>query len=236
MFQTCLIVDLCLRTRISIQFCVLNTLGLWFRVHVRASVSSPLTKHVWIVVLVVYKHRLHPVLQTRLECGSLCAYTHQFPALCFKHVWIMVPCLGTSICLLLPWSNTFVSNAFGLWISVCAHGSVSSLVQTRLIMVACLFRLEPKWLRLTWIIPCKCLVLLVYPSFVQMVLSLESGDCGATCSCIASFNYFENYAPDGSCVIKLAFLVTLDVKDFRTGCCGTRWLCTARITVDRLVL
>ena len=126
----------------------------------------------------------------------------------------MVPCLGTSIRLLLLWSNTLVSNAFGLWISVCAHGSVSSLVQTRLIMVACLFKLEPKWLRLTWIIPCKCLVLLVYPSFVQMVLSLESGDCGATCSCIASFNYFENYAPDGSCVIKLAFLVTLDVKDF----------------------
>ena len=29
------------------------------------------------------------------------------------------------------------------------------------------------------------------------------------------FNYFENYAPDDSCVIKLAFLVTLDVKDFR---------------------
>ena len=39
---------------------------------------------------------------------------------------------------------------------------------------------------------------------------LISGDCGATCSCIASFNSLENYAPDDSCVIKLAFLVTLD--------------------------
>ena len=29
-------------------------------------------------------------------------------------------------------------------------------------------------------------------------------------------HYPENYAPDGSCVIKLASLLTLDVKDFRT--------------------
>ena len=42
-----------------------------------------------------------------------------------------------------------------------------------------------------------------------------SGDCGATYSCITSPNYKENYAPDGSCVIKLASL-TLDVKDFET--------------------
>ena len=27
-----------------------------------------------------------------------------------------------------------------------------------------------------------------------------------------------------------SFLVTLDMKDFRTGCCGTRWWCTARIS------
>ena len=45
---------------------------------------------------------------------------------------------------------------------------------------------------------------------------LISGVCGATCSCITSPNYPENYAPDGSCVIKLASLLTLDVKDFRT--------------------
>ena len=33
---------------------------------------------------------------------------------------------------------------------------------------------------------------------------VTSGDCGATDSCITSPNYTENYAPDGSCVIKLA--------------------------------
>ena len=38
---------------------------------------------------------------------------------------------------------------------------------------------------------------------------------GATYSCITSPNYTENYAPEGSCVIKLASL-TLDVKDFET--------------------
>ena len=42
-----------------------------------------------------------------------------------------------------------------------------------------------------------------------------SGDCGATYPCITSPNYTENYAPEGSCVIKLASL-TLDVKDFET--------------------
>ena len=55
-----------------------------------------------------------------------------------------------------------VSNTFGLRFLFCVHASVNSfLFQTRLIMVACLFTsisLEPNWLRLTWIIPCKCLV------------------------------------------------------------------------------
>ena len=32
-----------------------------------------------------------------------------------------------------------------------------------------------------------------------------SGDCGATYSCITSPNYTENSAPEGSCVIKLAY-------------------------------
>ena len=93
---------------------------------------------------------------------SLSAYTHQFPALCFKHVWIMFPCLGTSTFLLLPWSNRFgflvpccvqtsvstrVSNTFGFRFLVCvhasvpdpylSHASVSGLLQTRLILVAC---------------------------------------------------------------------------------------------------
>ena len=42
-----------------------------------------------------------------------------------------------------------------------------------------------------------------------------SGDCGATYPCITSPNYTENYALEGSCVIKLSSL-TLDVKDFET--------------------
>ena len=41
-----------------------------------------------------------------------------------------------------------------------------------------------------------------------------SSDYGATYSCITSPKYSENYAPDGSCVIKLAYLLTLDMKDF----------------------
>ena len=45
---------------------------------------------------------------------------------------------------------------------------------------------------------------------------VTSGDCGATHNCITSPKYSENHAPDGSCVIKLASLLTLDEKDFRT--------------------
>ena len=65
-FQTCLDCGSLLRTRISIQLCVKNAFGLWFRVCVQASVYSP-------------------VFQTR-----------------FKHVWTVVPCLCTSICLCVP--------------------------------------------------------------------------------------------------------------------------------------
>ena len=117
-------------------------------------------------------------------------FTSIVSTLCFKHVWNVDPCLRTRISFQHCVSNTFglrfrvwvqafascflgqtrldkgslsaYANAFRLWMSVCAHASVSSLVQTRLIMVACLFRLEPKWLRLPWIIPCICLVLFVF--------------------------------------------------------------------------
>ena len=68
-------------------------------------------------------------------------------SLCFKHVWMVIPCLSTSV------SHTFVQtrldcgslsvhkhqipvlcpNTFGLWFPVCAHTSDSSPVsQTRL--------------------------------------------------------------------------------------------------------
>ena len=43
-----------------------------------------------------------------------------------------------------------------------------------------------------------------------MCICAISGDYGA------SPNYSENYAPNGCCVIKLAYRLTLDVKDFRT--------------------
>ena len=102
---------------------------------------------------------LHPVFQTCLDCGYLFAYTHQSPALPFKHVWMVIPCLSTSIC---------VSNTFGLWLLVCVRASDSSPVFKHVwIMVPCLCTrtsqqpfvsntfdcgclfagLEPKWLR-----------------------------------------------------------------------------------------
>ena len=49
---------------------------------------------------------LHPVFQTCFDCGSVSAYTHHSPVLCFECVWIVNPCLRTRICLQ-PCSNTF---------------------------------------------------------------------------------------------------------------------------------
>ena len=77
----------------------------------RTSISlQPFTKHFWIAAFVYYKHRLHRVFRTRLECGSLSAYTH-------KHVWIMVLCWSTSIFFLFLWSNMFGCRFF----VVCKH-------------------------------------------------------------------------------------------------------------------
>ena len=69
---------------------------------------------------------LQPCVQTRLDCGSLSVHTHQSPALCFKHVWIVVPCLCARIC-----QQPFVSNT-------CDYGCL------------CVYKylcLEPNWLR-----------------------------------------------------------------------------------------
>ena len=89
----------------------------------------------------------HSVFQTCLDCGSLSAHTHQYPALCSntfglrfcvcvqtsvyspltKHVWSVVAC-----CLQAS-APPCVSSTFGLWILVCVHASVSSSVfQTRM--------------------------------------------------------------------------------------------------------
>ena len=126
MFQTYLVCGSLLRTRISIQLCVENTFGLWFRVGVQASVYSPLIKHVWIVVPCC----IRASFQTCVDCGSLFANTHQSPALCFKrldygsvsvykhllrpplikHVWIGAPCCAQASV------STRVSNTFcGSW-------------------------------------------------------------------------------------------------------------------------
>ena len=70
--------------------------------------------------VVLFKPRIHlfacthPSVSNSLDCNDWLAYKHL--------------------------STARVSNMFRLWILVCAHASVSSLVQTRLIMVACLRR------------------------------------------------------------------------------------------------
>ena len=220
--------------------------------------STALYKHVWMVVLVVYKHRLHPVFQTRLECGSLSAYTHYFPTLCFKHVLrrgvrtrgavtaslmilltprpsFCVPGTGTQ-----SFNRCFpskrhtedgpqiqflgclarfiflVSDGFpDVLLSVVA--SVSSLVQTRLFLGR-LFVYPPARTKRKVTPPTPELAETTASSIPRPTCAFDvtSGDCGATHNCITSPNYSENYTPDGSCVINLASLLTLDEKDFRT--------------------
>ena len=98
------------------------------------SVSISLVCNDWLA----YKHRLHPVFQTRLECGSLSAHTHQSPALCVSSTVFQTrldygPCLGTSISLLFPWSNSF-----GSWFLVVYMHQFPLVSQTRRIKVPCL--------------------------------------------------------------------------------------------------
>ena len=84
----------------------------------------------------------HPVFQTCLDYGSLSAHTHQYPALCFKHVWIMGSCLYASISLQ-PFDQTRSKCGSLLFTSIvstlcfkhvqnvvpcCLHASVSSTV------------------------------------------------------------------------------------------------------------
>ena len=102
----------------------------------RTSISLQLfTKHFWIAVFVVFKHRLHLVFRTRLECGSLSAYTHQhcvsntfelwfcvvvqaFSSFFVKHVLMSVSCCVQAFV------STRVSNTVGLRFLVCVHASV----------------------------------------------------------------------------------------------------------------
>ena len=87
-----------LRTRISFQYCVSNTFGLWFRVWIQALSS-------WFLGL------------TRLHFGSLlCTSISLRP--CLKNIWIKVPCPRTRINLCLTrirfqsCSNTFDFGCF----------------------------------------------------------------------------------------------------------------------------
>ena len=69
---------------------------------------------------------LHPVFQSRFDCGYLFAYTHQSPALSFKHFWMVIPCLSTSINLLPCVSDTFVQTRLDYGsLSVYTHHSTA---------------------------------------------------------------------------------------------------------------
>ena len=76
----------------------------------------------------VCSHALIPLFQTRWDWNVLFVYKHQSTALCFKHVWIVVPCFvykhqSPALCFLHVWIvgpclctcislQPFVSNTF----------------------------------------------------------------------------------------------------------------------------
>ena len=105
-FKHVWIVDPCLRTRMSLQPCVSNTFGLWFRVCVQASVYSPLIKHIWIVVPCCVQASPPGVSNTFGLWFLVCVHVSDSSPV-FKHVWIMVLCLCTHIS-----QQPFVSNTF----------------------------------------------------------------------------------------------------------------------------
>ena len=94
-----------------------NTFGLWFLVVFKHQ-SPPCVSNMsglWIVdPCLRTRISLQPFDQTRLDCGSL-LFTSIVSTLSFKHVWNVDPCLRTRIS-----PQPCVSNAFGLWIPVCA--------------------------------------------------------------------------------------------------------------------
>ena len=87
MFQTCLDCgSLSAHTHQYPTLCS-NTFGLRFCVCVQTSVYSPFNQtRLDCGSLLLASIGSTPMSQARLECGSLFAFTHQFPALCFKHV------------------------------------------------------------------------------------------------------------------------------------------------------
>ena len=107
------------------------------REQVDAYLHSTLFKHVWILVP--------------------CCTQASVSTLCFKHVWIMVPCLCTSISLQ-PFDQTLLDCGSLLCTSISLHPVFQTRLDCGSLSAYTHLCFEPKWLRLTWIIPCKCLV------------------------------------------------------------------------------
>ena len=146
------------------------------RIHLFActhpSVSITLDCNDWLV----YKHQSPPCVSNMSRLWILIAHTHQSPALCLKHVWMMVQFLCASVSLQ-PFDQTrldcgsllytsIVSNAFGLWILVYVHASVSSPVfQTRLDKgsVSVYKHLSPPVFQTHFVVPRPCTCISLQP-------------------------------------------------------------------------
>ena len=118
--------------------------------------STSLCPNTWF--LAVYKHQSPLCVSNMFGLWLLVCVHASVSILSFKHVWMVILCLSTSI------SHTFVQtrldygslsvhthripvlcpNSFGLWLLVCVHASVNSpLCQTCLFAVACFLTLPP---------------------------------------------------------------------------------------------
>ena len=113
--------------------------------------STSLNPNTWF--LAVYKHQSPLCVSNMFGLWLLVCVHASVSSLCFKHVWMVIPCLSTSV------SHTFVQtrldcgslsvhkhqipvlcpNTFGLWFPVCAHTSDSSPVSKHVwVVAACL--------------------------------------------------------------------------------------------------
>ena len=126
---------------------VSNTLGRRTSASLQPFVQTRLD---WILVC-AHSSVSIPVFQTRLDYGSVSVYKHLPTAPLIKHVWIVVPCLRTRISL----HPVFQTRLDCGSLSAYTHQSPARCSNT--FDYGCLFVykhlcLEPKRLRLTWII------------------------------------------------------------------------------------
>ena len=97
----------------------------------------------------------YPVFQTCLDCGSFSAHTHQYPALCFKHVWIMDLCLYASISLQ-PFDQTRSDCGSLLFTNIVSTlcfkhvWNVYPCLRTRISFQHCVFKNVGLWFRV-WV-------------------------------------------------------------------------------------